>query len=121
VAGAPRMTDTECITFLHWALPQLRLRWAGFRRVRRQVCKRISRRIAELDLPGTAAYRDHLEHNPLEWPVLDGLCSITISRFYSPCLSANCSAARHSSPVMERVEGRIIIAVAIRQAQALKM
>jgi chemotaxis protein methyltransferase CheR len=76
------MTDAECITFLQWALPHLRLRWAGFRKVRRQVCKRIRRRIGELGLAGTTAYRDHLEHNPLEWPVLDGLCSITISRFY---------------------------------------
>jgi len=76
------MIDSECITFLQWALPRLRLRWTGFRKVRRQVCKRIRRRIGELGLAGTAAYRDHLEHNPLEWSVLDRLCSITISRFY---------------------------------------
>jgi chemotaxis protein methyltransferase CheR len=50
--------------------------------VRRQVCKRISRRIAELSLPDPAAYRARLEADPAEWRVLDGYCSISISRFY---------------------------------------
>jgi len=27
-------------------------------------------------------YRAHLEHTPTEWQVLDGLCRVTISRFY---------------------------------------
>jgi hypothetical protein len=38
------MTDSECVDFLQWALPQLGLRWPGFRKVQRQVHKRISRR-----------------------------------------------------------------------------
>jgi len=75
------MTDTDCIAFLQWALPQLNLRWPGFRRVRRQVCRRIDRRRAALGLADVAAYRDLLEAAPDEWRVLDELCRVTISRF----------------------------------------
>jgi chemotaxis protein methyltransferase CheR len=50
--------------------------------VRRQVCRRIDRRVGELGLPGIAAYRAHLEATPGEWSHLDSLCHITISRFY---------------------------------------
>lgn len=52
------MTDADCVTFLQWVLPQLRLRWAGFRRIRRRVCKRIERRIGELGLAGTFAIKE---------------------------------------------------------------
>jgi chemotaxis protein methyltransferase CheR len=76
------MTDEECVAFLQWALPRLGLRWAGYRKVRRQVCKRISRRIGELALPDLPAYRAYLERHPGEWAVLDRLCPVTISRFY---------------------------------------
>jgi chemotaxis protein methyltransferase CheR len=76
------MTDAECVAFLQWALPRLRLRWPGFRRVRGQVRKRIVRRIARLELADLDAYRTRLERDPDEWRVLDGLCRITISRFY---------------------------------------
>jgi chemotaxis protein methyltransferase CheR len=76
------MTDTECVDFLRWALPQLRLRWQGFRKVRRQVCRRLRHRLQALDLATLKQYRSHLEHTPAEWPLLDGLCRITISRFY---------------------------------------
>jgi chemotaxis protein methyltransferase CheR len=76
------MTDRDCIALLQWALPQLRLRWPGFRRVRGQVCKRIGERIRGLDLRGAPAYRDYLEQHPGEWEVLDRCCRITISRFY---------------------------------------
>ena len=37
------MKDSDCVTFLQWALPRLHFRWPGFRKVRRQVCRRISR------------------------------------------------------------------------------
>jgi chemotaxis protein methyltransferase CheR len=60
----------------------LHLRWPGFRKVRRQVYKRISRRLKELGLPSVAAYRVYLEDHPGEWPALDALCRIGISRFY---------------------------------------
>lgn len=76
------MTDQDCIRFLQWALPRLRLQWPGFRKVRRQVCKRISLRMRELDLPDAAAYRSCLEQRPDEWQVLDSLCRVTISRFF---------------------------------------
>jgi len=58
------------------------LRWAGFQRVRRQVCKRIDRRRQALGLADITAYRGYLAAHPAEWHVLDGLCRITISRFY---------------------------------------
>lgn len=76
------MTDRECIEFLHWALPRMRMRWPGYRKVRGQVCKRISRRIFALGLPDPSAYRSYLESNENEWQALDSLCRITISRFY---------------------------------------
>jgi chemotaxis protein methyltransferase CheR len=76
------MTDSECVEFLHWALPRLRFRWAGFRKVRRQVHKRIDRRLEQLALPGIGAYRSYLESHPAEWEVFDSCCRITISRFY---------------------------------------
>ncbi len=76
------MRDTVCVDFLRWALPRLHMRWRGFRRVRGQVCKRVDRRIRQLGLPDVAAYRCHLEVHPDEWRVLDGLCRVTISRFY---------------------------------------
>jgi chemotaxis protein methyltransferase CheR len=58
------------------------MRWPGFRKVRRQVCKRVDRRIEELQLSSVDAYRSYLEAHPDEWDVLDGMCRITISRFY---------------------------------------
>jgi len=76
------MKDVECVEFLQWALPRLGLRWRGFRKVRRQVCRRIDRRVHELHLTGMGAYRDFLEANSAEWKQLDALCHVTISRFY---------------------------------------
>lgn len=83
VFGAQRhVNDLDCTSFLQWALPQQDLRWAGFRKVRRQVCKRLKRRMAELQLTDFAAYRAHLESDPAEWRVFDECCHITISRFF---------------------------------------
>jgi chemotaxis protein methyltransferase CheR len=76
------MDDADCIAFLQWALPQLNLRWPGFRKVRRQVCRRLKRRIRELQLGDLTAYQARLEADHLEWRVLDECCHITISRFY---------------------------------------
>jgi chemotaxis protein methyltransferase CheR len=76
------MHDRDCIAFLQCALPHLRLRWAGFRKVRHQVCKRIDRRCRELELPDVVAYRYYLTAQPAEWPILASLCRISISRFY---------------------------------------
>ena len=76
------MKDAACVEFLQWALPRLRMRWAGFRKVRRQVCRRVERRIRKLDLPDVDAYRAYLELTPDEWLQLDAFCHVTISRFY---------------------------------------
>jgi chemotaxis protein methyltransferase CheR len=76
------MTDRECIEFLQWALPTMRMRWPGFRKVRAQVCKRIARRIGDLGLPDVTAYQTYLAANPDEWRTLGYLCRVTISRFY---------------------------------------
>jgi RNA 3'-terminal phosphate cyclase (ATP) len=76
------MTDRELVDFLQWALPRLGLRWAGFRKVRGTVRKRIARRLAELGLGDLPAYRAHLEHHPVEWRRLAAFCRIPISRFF---------------------------------------
>ena len=67
---------------MQWALPQLDLRWPGFRKVRGQVCKRLRKRIGELGLDDFAAYKLRLTANPAEWQALDECCHITISRFF---------------------------------------
>jgi chemotaxis protein methyltransferase CheR len=63
--------DRDCAAFLQWALPQLEMRWAGFRKVRGQVCKRLRHRMSDLGLEGFAAYRARLEADPQEWRILD--------------------------------------------------
>jgi len=75
-------SDTDCTAFLQWALPQADLNWAGFRKVRGQVCKRLRRRMGDLQLADFAAYRARLETDPAEWRAFDDCCHITISRFF---------------------------------------
>ena len=58
------------------------MRWPGFRKVRSQVCKRIRRRLNTLALDDLDAYKRYLETHADEWPRLDSMCRITISRFY---------------------------------------
>jgi len=72
----------EGVQFLQWCLPRLRLCWSGYRKVRRQVYKRISTRLHSLELHSLADYRSYLETHPEEWKVLDSSCWISISRFY---------------------------------------
>ena len=76
------MRDEQCVRFLQWALPKMHMRWRGYRKVRRQVCRRVDRRIQELGLAGVEAYRSWLGENDDEWRHLDACCRITISRFY---------------------------------------
>ncbi|MCP4657835.1 MAG: chemotaxis protein CheR [bacterium] len=76
------MRDDDCIAFLQWALPRLRMRWRGLRKVRSQVRKRLARRLDELGLDDLDAYRVHLRDHSSEWAVLEAACRITISRFY---------------------------------------
>ena len=75
------MSDDSCVAFLQWALPRMGMRWKGFRKVRRQVCRRIRQRITELGLPGFGEYRTYLGDSPEEWRRLAPLCRVTISRF----------------------------------------
>jgi chemotaxis protein methyltransferase CheR len=72
----------DCVAFLQWSLPQRGLRWAGFRKVRTQVCKRLKRRMAALGIDDFAGYRARLDADPPEWRHFDDCCHITISRFY---------------------------------------
>jgi len=76
------MTDSEGVQFLQWCLPRLHLRWPGFRKVRRQVYKRINRRLQQLQLRNIDTYRDYLKDHPAEWATLETSCWISISRFY---------------------------------------
>ena len=76
------MKDAEGVHFLQWCLPKLGLVWPGYRKVRRQVYKRIQRRLEALSLSALADYQRYLETHPDEWTVLDSLCWISISRFY---------------------------------------
>jgi chemotaxis protein methyltransferase CheR len=82
VGRGQAVTAGEEDRFLAWALERLGFRWAGFRRVRAGVQRRIRRRIRELELEDTSSYRRFLDDHPEEWPVLDSLCRITISRFH---------------------------------------
>lgn len=76
------MQDSDCVRLLQQVLPKLQMRWQGFRRVRKQVCKRIQRRINSLGLSDVDAYREHLRCHTEEWPILDHACRVTVSRFY---------------------------------------
>ncbi len=76
------MKDADGVQFLQWTLPRLGFRWPGFRKVRRQVLRRIAKRLSELGLEDLAAYRLYLESHPQEWRRLDSCCRVTISRFY---------------------------------------
>ncbi|NIO56439.1 MAG: chemotaxis protein CheR [Candidatus Latescibacteria bacterium] len=46
------------------------------------MCKRINRRMKELELVDYKNYQEHLSIHKEEWAVLDSMCRITISRFY---------------------------------------
>jgi chemotaxis protein methyltransferase CheR len=52
--------DISWIAFFQWALPKLRLHWPGFRKVHRQVRKRVHQRIQALHLASLAEYRRYL-------------------------------------------------------------
>jgi chemotaxis protein methyltransferase CheR len=76
------MQDADCVAFLQWALPQLQMRWGGFRKVRKRVCKRLAHRLTELGLGNADSYRHYLNGNPDEWQRLDTLCRVVVTRFY---------------------------------------
>jgi chemotaxis protein methyltransferase CheR len=95
------MKDTGCVNFLQWALPRMQLCWRGFRKVRRQVCKRIGRRLDELGLASTEEYQRYLQEHPAEWNTLRHLCRVTISRFYRDRVLYDFFAADVLPPVCE--------------------
>src|SRR5215831_124315 len=99
------MRDADCVAFLRWALPQMGFEWRGFRRVRRQVCKRLGRRLAALGISQPQGYRAYLAEHPAEWQQLDGLCRISISRFY------------RDREVFDAVRDRLLPALAVRARQ----
>ncbi|MBY4677290.1 CheR family methyltransferase [Marinobacterium arenosum] len=76
------MNDRACIDFLQWSLPRLHYRWRGFRKVRRQVCRRLQLRLTALGLDDLDAYRRYLQQHPQEWPQLDRCCDISVTHFY---------------------------------------
>jgi chemotaxis protein methyltransferase CheR len=76
------MKDQDCVDLLQWALPRLNMRWRGFRKVRRQVCRKVQQRMDALGLEDVGQYRQYLNAHPPEWQVLDGFLPITISRFW---------------------------------------
>ena len=75
------MNDRELTAFLQWALVRLQRRWAGHRKLRGLINKRIKRRLRTLGLADLDAYRRRLESHADEWHELDGLLGIPISRF----------------------------------------
>lgn len=76
------MKERECTEFLQRYLPRLRFRWAGFRKVHKQVCKRLYRHMTELGFSDFSAYEVYLDDHPEEWQILDSMLQITNSRFY---------------------------------------
>jgi len=76
------MHDSDCVRFLQWALPQLQMRWSGFRKVHKRVCKGLSHRLEELSLRDIEDYQQHLARQPDEWQHLDALCRVVVTRFY---------------------------------------
>ena len=76
------MDDQNCVRFLQRVLPQLHMRWPGFRKVRRQVCRRIQRRLTEVGVADINAYHKYLLRHNEEWSALDYCCRVTVSRFY---------------------------------------
>ena len=76
------MRDEDCVEFLQWCLPRLNLRWSGYRKVRRTVCKRARRRLREIGLSDLESYRAYLRDHSEEWARLDAFCRISISQFY---------------------------------------
>ena len=76
------MRSAECRAFLKQVLPAFGLRWAGYRKVHRTLCKRLVRRLRELGLADLEDYRHLLESDPQERAQFEAICRIPISRFF---------------------------------------
>ncbi len=99
------MKDSDCVLFLKWALPKMKMRWRGFKKVRRQVCKKIDRRIKELNLATVQEYKTYLLSNQNEWQRLYLLCTVTITRFYRDIAIFNCIRDEVLPILAERAQG----------------
>jgi len=71
VAESPDGKVFLCIAFLQWALPRRDLRWAGFRKVCRQVCRRIAHRMRELSDKGWEI-QPLVQGDPTSWGMEQG-------------------------------------------------
>lgn len=100
------MSDQGCTQFLQWALPQLGYRWAGFRKVRQQVYRRLRSRLDALGLSGAAAYIRHLASYPSEWEVLDGFCRHLVFTYFDTALHA--AVGRQ---MVERLDGAGLLVI----------
>lgn len=96
------MKIDSCKQLLQWALPRMGYRWDGFRRVYRQVCRKIRARMAELGLHDHEAYRRRLEEDPGEWKSLDRCCPVSISRFARDLTTWNCLRRRILPELVDR-------------------
>ena len=76
------MKDEQCVELLQRMLPQLGFRWDGFKKVRNQVCKRISRRFQEVGVRSIDEYIQYVNTHDKEWDVLYSFCYATVSKFY---------------------------------------
>ena len=56
--------------------------WAGYRRVRKGVKKRLSRRMQEIRCSNIDAYIDQIKQNREEWLHFERLMTVSISRFF---------------------------------------
>jgi len=72
----------DCVAFLKRVLPRFGLCWAGYRKVHRTVCKRLSRRLRELRLLELEAYERRIDTDPAERARLDAMLRIPVSRFW---------------------------------------
>ena len=72
------MKDRECTEFLQSYLSRLRFRWPGFRKVHKQVCKRLYRHMTESGFSDFSAYEVYLDDHPEEWQILDSMLQSTL-------------------------------------------
>ena len=76
------MTSPELAALLETWAASLGLCAAGFQRNLGQVRKRVVRRMREIGVHTAAGYSARLKADPAEREVFDGLCRVTISRFF---------------------------------------
>lgn len=76
------MQNTGYQEFFQKYLPIMGYSWQGFRKVKKQLFKRLSERLRKLGLEYIDQYEEYITQNKFELKKLDDLTYITISRFY---------------------------------------